>query len=223
MRYRRSDYHPDADFEGSSRASSRRARASRSRWCSTVTSRLRRPPGSRAERARSTSSRSTTPAAPSRRSESSPITRGSSARPRGSSPGTPAAVHCRAITISSSTGPACGGAIREALPQRGGRSFAHERSSDLEERIRFRAWFHVTEDEIYLEHGSQYDTLTACRDPMMPVIADGSGLHPVAGQARVQANGRANGLLQPVLRGDVLHGRLRVSTRNEDLSFQIGV
>ena len=42
--------------------------------------------------------------------------------------------------------------------------------SDLEERVRFRTWFHVTEDKIYLEHGSQYDHRNGVPDPMLPVL-----------------------------------------------------
>lgn len=69
--------------------------------------------------------------------------------------------------------------------------------SDLEERVRFRAWFHVTEDKVYLEHGSQYDHLNGVPDPMAPVIADGSWLHPVAGKLAFKRTGSRMGYFNP--------------------------
>ena len=69
--------------------------------------------------------------------------------------------------------------------------------SDLEERVRFRAWFHVTEDKIYLEHGSQYDHLNGVPDPMLPVIPDGSWLHPVAGKLAFKRAGARMGYFNP--------------------------
>ncbi len=68
---------------------------------------------------------------------------------------------------------------------------------DLEERVRFRTWFHVTEDKIYLEHGSQYDHLNGVPDPMSPVIADGSWLHPVAGKLAFKRTGSRMGYFNP--------------------------
>ena len=69
--------------------------------------------------------------------------------------------------------------------------------SDLEERVRFRTWFHVTEDKIYLEHGSQYDHLNGVPDPMLPVIPDGSWLHPVAGKLAFKRMGARMGYFNP--------------------------
>jgi UDP-2,3-diacylglucosamine pyrophosphatase LpxH len=69
--------------------------------------------------------------------------------------------------------------------------------SDLEERVRFRAWFHVTEDKVYLEHGSQYDHLNGVPDPMAPVIPDGSWLHPVAGKLAFKRTGSRMGYFNP--------------------------
>jgi hypothetical protein len=57
-------------------------------------------------------------------------------------------------------------AVRRADPRRAAASSApsrpsapapRPRRSGLEAQIRFRTWFHVSEDGIYLEHGSQYD------------------------------------------------------------------
>src|SRR5262249_20966457 len=50
-----------------------------------------------------------------------------------------------------------------------------------ETKIRFRTWFHVTEDRIYLEHGSQYDHLNGVRYAMLPYTRDRSRVHPVFG------------------------------------------
>ena len=69
--------------------------------------------------------------------------------------------------------------------------------SDLDERVRFRTWFHVTEDKIYVEHGSQYDHLNGVPDPMLPVIPDGSWLHPVAGKLAFKRTGARMGYFNP--------------------------
>jgi len=60
-----------------------------------------------------------------------------------------------------------------------GTSFDRE---DLASRIRFRAWFHVTEDRLYFEHGSQYDPFNGVRHAMIPLTADGKRIHPVFGK-----------------------------------------
>jgi UDP-2,3-diacylglucosamine pyrophosphatase LpxH len=88
-------------------------------------------------------------------------------------------------------------ALREAL---GSAALAHSPEcdlSDIEERVRFRTWFHVTEDKIYLEHGSQYDMLNGVPDPMMPVIADASSLHPVCGKLAFKRTGSRMGYFNP--------------------------
>jgi hypothetical protein len=68
---------------------------------------------------------------------------------------------------------------------------------DVEERVRFRAWFHVTDDGIYLEHGSQYDTLNGVRHPMLPLTRDRSRLHPVTGKLAFRRAGARIGYLNP--------------------------
>ena len=88
-------------------------------------------------------------------------------------------------------------ALREAL--RGmAKELAPDRDlSDLEDRVRFRTWFHVTEDKIYLEHGSQYDMLNGVPDPMLPVVKDGLTLHPVAGKLAFKRTGSRMGYFNP--------------------------
>src|SRR5262249_52763636 len=43
---------------------------------------------------------------------------------------------------------------------------------ELERRVRFRSWFHITEDRIYLEHGSQYDHLNGVRYATIPLTPE---------------------------------------------------
>jgi UDP-2,3-diacylglucosamine pyrophosphatase LpxH len=88
-------------------------------------------------------------------------------------------------------------ALREALRGMAAALAPSSELEDLEDRVRFRAWFHVTEDKIYLEHGSQYDHLNGVPDPMRPVIADGSWLHPVAGKLAFKRTGSRMGYFNP--------------------------
>ena len=64
-------------------------------------------------------------------------------------------------------------------------------------RIRFRAWFHVTEDGIYLEHGSQYDFLNNVRNPMLPLTSDRQRIHPVLGKLAFKRTGSRMGYFNP--------------------------
>ena len=48
-------------------------------------------------------------------------------------------------------------------------------------RIVFRAWFHLTQDGIVLEHGHQYDGYCAHRYPMVPFGPDPREIHPTMG------------------------------------------
>lgn len=66
-----------------------------------------------------------------------------------------------------------------------------------EEQIRFRAWFHVTEDHIYLEHGSQYDHLNGVRHAMLPFTRDRSRIHPVFGKQAFKRTGSRMGYFNP--------------------------
>jgi UDP-2,3-diacylglucosamine pyrophosphatase LpxH len=64
-------------------------------------------------------------------------------------------------------------------------------------RIRFRTWFHVTEDRIYLEHGSQYDHLNGVRYAMLPYTRDRSRIHPVFGKQAFKRTGSRMGYFNP--------------------------
>jgi hypothetical protein len=88
-------------------------------------------------------------------------------------------------------------AIRAALRRAAAALSPTSDLSDLDDRVRFRTWFHVTEDRSYLEHGSQYDHLNGVPDPMAPVIADGSWLHPVAGKLAFKRTGARMGYFNP--------------------------
>lgn len=65
------------------------------------------------------------------------------------------------------------------------------------ERVRFRAWFHVTEDRIYLEHGSQYDHLNGVRHAILPYTRDRSRIHPVFGKQAFKRTGSRMGYFNP--------------------------
>lgn len=68
---------------------------------------------------------------------------------------------------------------------------------DLAERIRFRTWFHVTEDGVYLEHGSQYDHLNGVRHAMLPYTKDRTRIHPVFGKQAFKRTGSRMGYFNP--------------------------
>jgi UDP-2,3-diacylglucosamine pyrophosphatase LpxH len=84
-------------------------------------------------------------------------------------------------------------AIREAI----GRAAAIEDDRVLEERVRFRAWFHVTEDGIYLEHGSQYDLFASVRYAMLPLTRGRDRIHPQMGKLAFKRTGARMGYLNP--------------------------
>ena len=69
--------------------------------------------------------------------------------------------------------------------------------TDLEERVRFRTWFHLTEDGIYIEHGSQYDTFNTMPDPMTPLVEDASSIHPICGKLAFKRTGARMGYFNP--------------------------
>lgn len=70
-------------------------------------------------------------------------------------------------------------------------------AADLEERVRFRTWFHVTEDGIYLEHGSQYDMFNGVRHAMLPLTRDRSWIHPQMGKLAFKRTGSRMGYFNP--------------------------
>lgn len=65
------------------------------------------------------------------------------------------------------------------------------------ERIRFRTWFHVTETQIYLEHGSQYDHLNGVRYAAIPLTKDRSRIHPLFGKQAFKRTGARMGYFNP--------------------------
>jgi hypothetical protein len=68
---------------------------------------------------------------------------------------------------------------------------------DLDAQVRFRAWFHVTEDGIYLEHGSQYDMFSGVHHPMIPLTRGGDRLHPVFSNLAFKRTGSRMGYFNP--------------------------
>ncbi len=81
------------------------------------------------------------------------------------------------------------------------RAEARELDADLEgdfaERVRFRAWFHLTPDRIYLEHGSQYDVFNGVRWPMIPLRPGRDWIHPVMGKLAFKRTGSRMGYFNP--------------------------
>jgi UDP-2,3-diacylglucosamine pyrophosphatase LpxH len=86
-------------------------------------------------------------------------------------------------------------AIREVL--RDAVSALGHEIANIEERVRFRAWFHLTEDRIYLEHGSQYDTFNGVPDPMTPLAPGRAWIHPVCGKLAFKRTGARMGYFNP--------------------------
>ncbi len=68
---------------------------------------------------------------------------------------------------------------------------------EMSARVRFRAWFHVTEDGIYFEHGSQYDLFNAVRWAMMPFSRERRAIHPVMGKLAFKRLGARMGYFNP--------------------------
>lgn len=103
--------------------------------------------------------------------------------------------------------PAVRDVIRDDLARRWAALFAEaERAgataglsppSALADKIRFRTWFHVTEDGIYIEHGSQYDHLNGVRHAMLPYTRDRIRIHPVFGKQAFKRTGSRMGYFNP--------------------------
>jgi len=51
----------------------------------------------------------------------------------------------------------------------------------LAARVRVRPWFFQTADGVHVEHGHQYDTWCAFRDPLRPLGPQGREIHPTVG------------------------------------------
>jgi UDP-2,3-diacylglucosamine pyrophosphatase LpxH len=88
-------------------------------------------------------------------------------------------------------------AVRDALACHAAELGAPEPERIVRERVRFRTWFHVTEDGIYLEHGSQYDALNGVRHPMLPLTRERDRIHPVTGKLAFRRTGARIGYLNP--------------------------
>ncbi len=68
---------------------------------------------------------------------------------------------------------------------------------DVAERVRFRTWFHVSEDRIYLEHGSQYDFFNGWRHAMLPLTRDRRTIHPNLGKLAFRRTGSRMAYMNP--------------------------
>ena len=87
--------------------------------------------------------------------------------------------------------------LRRLCALEAGEGEAKAASEPIEERVRFRAWFHVTEDRIYLEHGSQYDVFNGVRHAMLPVTLDRDHIHPMFGKLAFKRTGSRMGYFNP--------------------------
>jgi UDP-2,3-diacylglucosamine pyrophosphatase LpxH len=67
----------------------------------------------------------------------------------------------------------------------------------IAERIRFRAWFHRTEDGIYIEHGSQYDIFNGVHHAMLPLTRARDWIHPQMGKLAFKRTGSRMGYFNP--------------------------
>src|SRR5580704_4994095 len=89
--------------------------------------------------------------------------------------------------------------VRRTIREEIGRAMGDCAMGDraLEERVRFRAWFHVTEDGIYLEHGSQYDIFGSVRHAMIPLTRGRDRIHPQMGKLAFKRTGARMGYFNP--------------------------
>jgi UDP-2,3-diacylglucosamine pyrophosphatase LpxH len=76
---------------------------------------------------------------------------------------------------------------------------AHVDTVAIEARIRFRAWFHLTEDRVYIEHGSQYDMFNGVRHAMLPLTKTRDWIHPQVGKLAFKRTGSRMGYFNPYL------------------------
>ena len=70
-------------------------------------------------------------------------------------------------------------------------------AASIESRIRFRAWFHLTEDLVYIEHGSQYDVFNGVRHAMLPLVKTRDWIHPQMGKLAFKRTGSRMGYFNP--------------------------
>ncbi len=102
-------------------------------------------------------------------------------------PGARAAIRAHLVGLCASEATASGRA----------RATPAEIAASIDERVRFRAWFHVTEDRIYLEHGSQYDVFNGVPWPMLPIVSKRDWIHPVMGKLAFKRTGSRMGYFNP--------------------------
>lgn len=93
--------------------------------------------------------------------------------------------------------PGVRGAIRRELVK-----LASRHSDDLDEgalgaSVRFRSWFHISDDGIYFEHGSQYDIHNSVRQAAVPFTLSGDRIHPVLGKLAFRRVGGRMGYFNP--------------------------
>jgi UDP-2,3-diacylglucosamine pyrophosphatase LpxH len=88
-------------------------------------------------------------------------------------------------------------ALRQAIGRAAEGAGLRLDARDLEERVRFRAWFHVTEDGVYVEHGCQYDLFSSVRWPMLPLTRDRRRIHPQLGKLAFKRTGARMGYFNP--------------------------
>ena len=81
-------------------------------------------------------------------------------------------------------------AIREELQR-----FAS--AEDIARGLRFRAWFHLSSDRLYFEHGSQYDLLNGVRNAAVPFTLEGDRIQPVLGKLAFRRIGARMGYFNP--------------------------
>lgn len=68
---------------------------------------------------------------------------------------------------------------------------------DVTERVRFRTWFHVTDDRVYVEHGSQYDFFNGWRFAMLPLTRERTHIHPNLGKLAFRRTGSRMAYMNP--------------------------
>lgn len=68
---------------------------------------------------------------------------------------------------------------------------------DVAQCVRFRSWFHISEDRLYFEHGSQYDIHNSVRNAAVPLTRGGDRLHPVLGKLAFRRTGARMGYFNP--------------------------
>ncbi|HVY45498.1 MAG TPA: hypothetical protein VHB21_06440 [Minicystis sp.] len=77
--------------------------------------------------------------------------------------------------------PAVRAVVRDRLVEAALALAPEQDRADVERRLLFRAWFHLTQDGILFEHGNQYDSYCSYRYPMAPFSREGGEIQPTMG------------------------------------------